>query len=169
MSHIRLLLAAASALALVACAPTAKKTDLSVLPPPETIDGAASAQSAGADFGANTGGTYPYGSANDVQTSNAGTGREDATISGPDGTIWLKPDVANESYRIDADNCYSFARAQIAHDARIESDAGAAINDSTGGGIGLVQLRQRMNQYARSNRVPRLFGQCMEAKGYSRG
>jgi hypothetical protein len=174
MSHIRLLLAVASALALAACAPSASKSDLSNPSPPAptatpaVISGAASAQSAGADFGANADGTYPYGQASGVQTSNAGSGRDDTTVSGPDGTIWLKPGAANETYRRDADSCYSFARAQNAHDARIESDSRAAFRDTTGG-IGLVQLRQRMSQFARSNRMPRLFGKCMEAKGYSRG
>jgi len=167
MRHISLLLAAASALALAACAPTTKSRD-SALPPPTEIGSTAPAQSAGTDFGANTGGTYPYGKAGGVQTSNATTGREDATITGPDGTIWLKPGTANERYQADADDCYSYARAQTDHDARIESDAGAAFKDSTGGS-GVIELRQRMSQFARTNRLPRLFGQCMEAKGYTRG
>lgn len=167
MRHIPLLLAAASALVLAACAPIATSR-VSAPPPPTAIDSAASAQSAGSDFGVNTGGTYPYGSAGGVQTGNASAGREDPTTIGPDGAIWLKPGTPNERYRTDADDCYSYARAQTDHDARIESDAGAAFNDSTGGS-GVIQLRQRMNQFARTNRLPRLFGQCMEAKGYTRG
>ena len=167
MRHISLLLVAASALALAACAPTTKSR-VSAPAPPTTIDSTASAQSAGADFSANTGGTYPYGKTGGVQTSNASAGREDPTTTGPDGAIWLKPDTANERYQADADDCYSYARAQNDHDARIESDAGAAFDDSTAGS-GVIQLRQRMNQFARTNRFPRLFGQCMEAKGYTRG
>ena len=168
MSHIRLLLAAASALALAACAPTGKSSPSVPPPSPTLTDSAAPAQSAGTGFGTNSGGTYPYGSADRVQTSNAGTGQEDPTVTGPNGAIWLKPGTTNQRYRADADDCYSYARAQTEHDARMESDAGAAFSDSTGG-IGVVELRQRMNNFARTNRLPRLFGQCMEAKGYTRG
>ena len=154
MSHVRLLLAVASALVLTACAPAAKYWASAPAPaPPPTVDSAASAQSVSADG---------------VQTSNASSRQQAPTIPGPDGAIWLKPDAASETYRIDADSCYSFARAQNAHDARIESDSNAAFRDSTSG-FGQIQLRQRMNQYARTNRLPRLFGQCMEAKGYTRG
>ncbi len=152
MSHVRLMLAIASVLVLSACAPAAKYWASAPAPPP-TIDSAASAQSVSVDG---------------VQTSNASSQRQVPTIPGPDGAIWLKPDAENEAYRIDADSCYSFARAQNEHDARIESDSNAAFRDSTSG-FGQVQLRQRMNQYARTNRLPRLFGQCMEAKGYTRG
>ena len=172
MRHIRLLLAVASALALAACAQTAPKSTFSVAPPSAAVNAVASPQSAGADLSTNTGGTYPYGQAIDTQTSNANAGasagQDYPTVPGPDGAVWLKPDAANETYRMDADSCYSFARAQLDHDARIERDAGAATRDSTAG-IGLVQLQRRMNQFARSNRVPRVFSQCMEAKGYTRG
>ncbi|MHA1599807.1 MAG: hypothetical protein ACTSW2_03190 [Alphaproteobacteria bacterium] len=167
MSHFRLLLAAASALALAACAPTGKSRIAAPLPP-TTTDSAVSAQSAATDIGANTGGTYPYGNAGGVQTSNAGAGQNARTSTGPDGAIWLKPDTPNARYRTDADNCYSYARAQTNHDARIESDSVAAFQDTTGG-IGVIELQQRMNQFARKNRMPRLFGKCMEAKGYTRG
>jgi hypothetical protein len=167
MNHIRLLPVVVFTLALAACAPPAKPR-ISAPPPPTAIDSTGSAQSAGTGFGANSGGTYPYGSAGGVQTSNASDGQEDGTVTGPNGVIWLKPGTANARYRADADDCYSYARAQTDHDARIESDSRAAFNDSTGG-IGVVELRQRMNHFARSNRMPRLFGQCMEAKGYTRG
>ena len=166
MSHFRLFLAAASALALAACAPAAKYRTSA--PPPTPVNSAGSTQSAGTDIGANSGGTYPYGSAGGVQTSNAGVGQDARTTTGPDGAIWLKPDTPNARYRTDADNCYSYARAQTDHDARIESDSGAAFRDATGG-IGVVELQRRMNHFARTNRMPRLFGKCMEAKGYTRG
>lgn len=168
MSHIRLLLAVASALALTACAPTEKSRFSGLAPAPAANYSAEPAQPAGAGLGTDTVGTYPDGNADGVQTSNAGAGREAPTTTGPDGTIWLKPDAANETYRIDADSCYSYALAQTNHDARIESDAGAVFNEPAGG-IGLVQLRRRMSNFARTNRIPRLFGDCMEAKGYTRG
>lgn len=166
MSPFRLLLAAVAVLGLAACAPTAK-SDISAPPASAPLDAAAPAPPPGAEVGADIGGTDPYGSAGGAPTGNAGAGAEDATISGPDGTIWLKPGAARDAYRNDADNCYGYARAQTENDARIESDSGAALRDSTGG-IGVVELQQRMNQYARGNRMQRLFGQCMEAKGYSR-
>ncbi len=165
MRYFSLLLAAAAVLALAACTPAAKS---GVSAPPTAIDSSESAQPAGPDSGANSGGTYPDGNAGGAQSTAAGSGPEDATFTGPDGAIWLKPDTPNERYRSDADDCYSYARAQTDHDARIESDTNAALHDTTGG-IGVVELRQRMNQFARTNRLPRLFGQCMEAKGYTRG
>ena len=159
MIDFRLLLAAASVLALAACTP-APSTPTSALPPPAT---APSASAAG-----NVGGTYPYGSAPTVQTGNAEAAQDSGTVVGPGGAIWLKSGTANERYRSDADDCYGYAQAQINHDARIESDADAAFGDRARN-TASVALQQQMSQFGRDKRLPRLFGQCMEAKGYTRG
>lgn len=163
MSHIHLLLAAAFVLALAACTP-APPAPTSALPPPATAPSAASA----GNVGANSGGTYPYGSAPTVQTSNAEAVQDSGTVVGPGGAIWLKPGTANEHYRSDADDCYGYAQAQINHDARIESDADAAFGDRARI-TASVALQQQMSQFGRDKRLPRLFGRCMEAKGYTRG
>jgi hypothetical protein len=167
MSHFRLLLAAASVLALAACAQT-PPTPASALPPPATAPSTAPASSAAGDAGSNSGGTYPYGSAAAVQTGTAETAPDSDAIVGPGGAVWQKSGTANERYRADADDCHGFALAQINHDAQIESDADAAFGDRLGN-TASTALRQQMSQYGREQRLPRLFGQCMEAKGYTRG
>jgi len=148
MNLLRLLLAAASVLALAACAP-APKPAVSV----STSNALTAPQ---------------IGAAPVEQSSTAAAGQSDSPIVGPDGAVWLKSGEKSERYRDDADNCFSFARARVDRDARFESDASAA-NSDFGGGTGLRDLRQRMNNFERENRMPRLFGQCMEAKGYTRG
>jgi hypothetical protein len=167
MVHFRLLLAATFVLALAACAP-AKPISSSALPPPASAQDTAPSASAAPDAGSNSGGTYPYGSATAVQTGNAAAAQDSGTVVGPSGAIWLKSGTANERYRSDADDCYGYAQAQINHDARIESDADAAFGDRARN-TASVALQQQMSQFAREKRLPRLFGQCMEAKGYTRG
>ena len=149
MNFPHLLLAAASVLALAACAPG---------PKPAVSAGPSDSLAAPPQPGA----------APTDRSSTAAPGQSEAPIVGPDGTIWLKSGEKSERYQEDADNCYSFARARVDRDARLESDAGAAISDFSTG-TGLRELRQRMNNFERENRLPRLFGQCMEAKGYTRG
>ena len=149
MNRLHLLLAAASVLALAACAPALKPGGPAATPGTLT----APPQSTAAPTG---------------QSGTTATEQSEDPIVGPDGTVWLKTGVKSERYRADADDCFSFARAQVDRDERFENDAGAAISDSSGGN-GLKELRQRMSQFERQNRLPRLFGQCMEAKGYTRG
>jgi hypothetical protein len=163
MTDFRLLLDAAIVLALAACTP-APPAPTTALPPPATAPGAPSAGNAGA----NSGGTYPYGSAPAVQTSNAEAAQDSGTVVGPGGAIWLKSGTANERYRSDADDCYGYAQAQINHDARIESDADAAFGDRARITASST-LQRQMSLFGREKRLPRLFGQCMEAKGYTRG
>ncbi len=82
-------------------------------------------------------------------------------------SLSLDPSITSEHYREDADSCYAYARGEIAHDARIESDVGAAFQ-SEAGGLGLAALRGRMSNFERTRRVPSLFNRCMAAKGYGR-
>ncbi len=166
-----LLVAAACALALSACAsaPPAPKT--SVPPPSATAGLDQPAATGGSVYGAaNTGGTYPYGT---TQTAGNGATQQaaaDATdeivVMGPDGTVWIRSGAVDARYQSDVDSCYAYARGQVAHDARIESDVGAAFQ-SEAGGLGLAALRGRMNNFERTRRVPSLFRSCMVAKGYS--
>ncbi len=132
---------------------------------------------------ANTGGTYPYGT---VQAAAQETTQgfaikvpqqapqqakaeitEGVVVMGPDGKVWLRAGGDNAAYRGDVDSCYAYARGQVAHDARIESDVASAF-DSDAAGFGLTELRGRMNNFERGNRVPALFSACMSAKGYNR-
>lgn len=167
-----LLVAAACAFALSACAsaPSAPKTEV---PPPSATAGADSSATAGGTSygGANVGGTYPYGA---VQKADTGTPQqanaqssEEIVVMGPDGTVWIRSGAADARYQSDVDSCYAYAQAQIDHDVRIESDVSAAFQ-SEAGGLGLASLRGRMNNFERSRRKPSLFNSCMVAKGYSR-
>ena len=103
----------------------------------------------------------------DANQQAATEATEGVVVMGPDGTVWIRSDASDEHYRTDADSCYAYARAQVVHDARIESDVGAAFQ-SEAGGLGLAALRGRMNNFERSRRIPSLFNSCMVAKGYSR-
>jgi hypothetical protein len=170
----RLSLAAAALAVLAACsggsaprtAAPAPEAALSAPPAPETGQ---------SGYGtANTGGTYPYGAVPPAgaeapaAAGQHGAGAEEGVIvHGPDGSVWIKPGATTERYRADVDSCYAYAQAQIAHDARIESDSGAAFPDANDG-FGLSALRGRMSNFERANRRPVLFSKCMEAKGYIR-
>jgi hypothetical protein len=136
---------------------------------------------------ANTGGTYPYGTGQATGTAQAdGTAQapaqgyainlpqqanaevtEGVVVMGPDGTVWLRSAGENPAYRGDVDSCYAYARGQVEHDRRIESDVASAF-DTDGDGFGLAALRGRMSDFERSNRVPVLFSTCMSSKGYNR-
>ncbi len=66
----------------------------------------------------------------------------------------------------DVESCYAYARGQVDHDVRIESDVASAF-DSDDAGFGTIVLRERMNDFERRNRVPVLFSSCMSSKGYN--
>ena len=101
-----------------------------------------------------------------AQETTVGT-TEEIVLMGPDGTVRIRPSTTSEHYREDADSCYAFARGEIAHDARIENDVGAAFQ-SEAGGLGLAALSGRMSNFERTRRIPSLFNRCMAAKGYGR-
>ncbi len=166
-----LLIAAACALALSACASAPPASKTSVPPPSATAGLEQPAATGGSSYGAaNTGGTYPYGTnqtagTGATQQAAAGAGDEIVVMS-PDGAVWIQSNTVDSRYQSDVDSCYAYARGQVAHDARIESDVGAAFQ-SEAGGLGLAALRGRMNNFERTRRVPSLFSSCMAAKGYS--
>ncbi len=172
-----LLIAAACALALSACASAPRVSKTSVPPPSATAGleqpvATGGSVSGGSVYGAaNTGGTYPYGT---IQTADTGAtpqapagAKDEIVIMGSDGTVWIRSGAVDARYQSDADSCYAYARGQVAHDARIESDVSAAFR-SEAGGLGLAALRGRMNHFERTRRVPSLLSSCMVAKGYSR-
>ncbi len=165
-------IAAACALALSACASVLPVSKTSVPPPSATAGLEQPAAVGGSSYGAaDAGGTYPYGTietADTGATQQAAAGAADGiVVMGPDGTVWIGSGAVDARYQSDVDSCYAYARGQVAHDARIESDAGAAFQ-SEAGGLGLAALRGRMNNFERTRRVPSLFSSCMVAKGYSR-
>jgi hypothetical protein len=174
-------IAAACSLALSACAsaPPAPRAGapatLAEAPPLASGMIQPTAAEASGYGAANTGGTYPYGTiqttdqgsaVNAPQQANAET-TEGVVVMAPDGTVWLRGGGENAAYQGDVDSCYAYARGQVAHDARIESDVATAF-DSDAAGFGLTALRGRMNNFERTNRVPALFSSCMLAKGYNR-
>jgi hypothetical protein len=184
-------IAAACVLALSACAsaPPAQRTRAAATvveaPPPTAADSMIqpAATQVSAYGAANTGGTYPYGTAQRTvqktaqafaikvpqqapQQANSDT-TEGVVVVGPDGTVWLRDAADDTAYQGDVDSCYAYARGQVAHDARIERDVASAF-DSGAGGFGLTELRGRMSNFERGNRMPALFSSCMMAKGYNR-
>ncbi len=167
-----LLIAAAAALALAACSFSPSAPNTSVPPSPPSLGLDQPAATAGPAYGVtNAGGAYPDGA---IWKGDSGVAQEttvetteEIVLMGPDGTVRIRPSTTSEQYREDADSCYAYARGEIAHDARIESDVGAAFQ-SEAGGLGLAALRGRMSNFERTRRVPSLFNRCMAAKGYGR-
>ena len=180
-------IAAACFLALSACAsvapPPRESAATAKVPPPAAADSkiqpAAAPDSAANTGGTNPGGTNPDGTdqaggqqvsqgstINAPQQANAET-TEGVVVLAPDGTVWSRGGGANSDYQGDVDSCYAYARGQVDHDARIESDVDAAFNSGSDG-LGLTALRGRMSNFERHNRVPALFNSCMIAKGYDR-
>jgi hypothetical protein len=182
-------IAAACFLALSACAsappPHRASGSAAKVPPPaasdSTVQPAAAPDSAAPDSAAKTGATDPYGTdqaggqqvsqgstINAPQQANAET-TEGVVVLAPDGTVWSRGGGANSDYQGDVDSCYAYARGQVDHDARIESDVASAFDSGSGSdGLGLTALRGRMSHFERHNRVPALFNSCMIAKGYDR-
>ena len=178
-------IAAACFLALSACAsappPPRASASAANAPPPAASGGTvqpAAAQDS-ADSAANTDGTDPYGTVqagaqqvgqesttNAPQQANAET-TEGVVVLAPDGMVWSRGGGANADYQGDVDSCYAYARGQVDHDARIESDVTSAFR-SDSDGLGLTALRGRMSNFERHNRMPALFNSCMVAKGYDR-
>ncbi len=156
-----LLIAAACAFALSACAsaPSAPKTEV---PLPSATAGADTSAAARAT----TYGADPKADTGVAQQANAQSS-EEIIVMGPDGTVWIRSGAADTRYQSDVDSCYTFAQARVDHDERIESDVSAAFQTEAGG-LGLASLRGRMNNFERSRRRPSLFNSCMVAKGYSR-
>ena len=178
MSHVQpILIAAACVLALSACA---SEYPVQRAPAPAAVAPAASEviqpTAEGSAYGAaNTGGTYLYGTgqAAGQETTQVVPQQANAEVTGgvvimgPDGTVWLRAVDDNPAYRNDVDSCYAYARGQVDHDVRIESDVASAF-DSDDAGFGTIALRERMNDFERGNRVPVLFSSCMSSKGYNR-
>ncbi len=166
MNFLKPLLAVAAASALAACSYSFQSSDApspALAPPAQpAATGATSAT------GANSGGTYPYGTATSVPLDMAaGSEQEGIVLVDPEGNVWVGSGRTDERYRADVESCYNYAQARVDHDARIESDVNAAFQTSARG-FGLSELRGRMSNFERTQRRPVLFTNCMVAKGYAR-
>lgn len=116
--------------------------------------------------GANSGGTYPYGTA---QPSGGATAKNGGgiVVRTPDGSLWRKNDIDEKRYRADIADCYSYAAAQMRHDELIQTDQNAAFDNlATSSRYSLVQ--SQVQSYDLKKRRTRLIGSCMKAKGYLR-
>ncbi len=92
-----------------------------------------------------------------------------AEVSEDGKTIWIKEGGGDDSQRqADISNCYAFARAQTARDARIHSDRVDTGRQAAMGGEE-VSFMNRMDEYQIDRQRDALFSRCMRAKGYSEG
>ncbi len=82
---------------------------------------------------------------------------------------WSKAGVTGEAKRADIDACYRFATAQIANDARIDSDIGAARGQVNSFQHRINNLNQQVDDHYYSRQRISKFGDCMRSKGYVRG
>jgi len=142
-------------------APVPRSTTGTALPPPDSGPAATSTVSPYGD--ANSGGTYPYGAV-------PGEGETAATepnvvVTDPQGNI-LSEQSPDAKYQETVDACYRFALARIARDVRMESDAAASL-DQYSEGLGLTDLRGRMQDFEQSGRRRELFERCMRERGYT--
>ncbi len=80
---------------------------------------------------------------------------------------WDKPGVSDKQRQADAESCYTFARATIEHDIRIDRDRTTGLLDQDRG-YGDVTLRQRMRRFSHGSQQTRLMNDCMTRKGYQR-
>ncbi len=81
-----------------------------------------------------------------------------------EAVIWTRSGANKTRTRSLIDNCYAFAQGRIAHDTRIESERSLGF-DTSSGGLGLIELRARMNAYERNRRFPLLVRECMKSEG----
>ena len=102
----------------------------------------------------------------------AGAPTADAPLAAPSGAAlppgeepWREVGVTRAQYREDVESCYAYAQGQIAHDERIEVESGAAF-EAYPSGLGVTELRGRMDRFERGNRRASLYSECMLAKGY---
>ncbi len=167
MNLLKPLLAAAAALALAAC--SSYTFQGAVAPSPAVATSVQPAAPGTASLGAaNSGGTYPYGTATSVPLETAaGSEPEGIVLMDPEGNVSVGSGRTDGRYRADVESCYTYAQARIDRDARIEDDVNAAFQSSARG-FGLRELRGRMNDFERTQRRPVLFTDCMAAKGYAR-
>ena len=166
MNMLKPLLAAAAVSVLAACSYSFQSN---AAPSPALAPPAQPATTGTTSFGgANTGGTYPYGTATTAPLDTAaGSEQEGIVLMDPEGNVWVGSGTMDERYRADVESCYSYAQARVDHDARIENDVNAAFQSSARG-FGLSELRGRMSNFERTQRRPVLFTNCMVAKGYAR-
>lgn len=172
-SAVPLLAAVAlTSLALAACstfygsaeptpAPASGSAAAAALPPPQPEGAATLGASPYGD--ANSGGTYPYGALPSVGEAEGTESK--VVITDPQGNI-LEEQAPDAKYQAAVDACYRFAQARIAHDVRMESDAAASL-DQYSQGLGLSELRGRMQNYEQTGRRRELFERCMRERGYT--
>ena len=161
-----LLIAAACALALSACASAPPVSKTSVPPPSATAGLEQSAAAGGSSYGAaNTGGTYPYGTNQTADTGATQQAAADASdgivVMGPDGTVWVQSGVDGARHQDDLDTCYFDAQGQVAFTSYSNRAPWATFLNVAGrrdaGGLRIAALDGRMND----------FDSCMVGKGYS--
>ena len=95
------------------------------------------------------------------------TSQPGVVLLAPDGTAWVKEGTPDQRTQAEIDDCYRYARAQIDHDVRVESDSQAAF-ESFPSGLGWTELQNRQRRFEQDNRRAVLFSNCMVARGYVR-
>lgn len=107
----------------------------------------------------------PEPSSTSEPPANAG---EPVIVKGPDGTTWQAETTKDEAaYQADIEDCYRYASALTARDARFIDDRNAGIDTLTNRSP-YSGLRQRVDEYDLRNRRTSLMSSCMESKGYAR-
>jgi hypothetical protein len=91
--------------------------------------------------------------------------QEKVVVTDSEGNI-VEEQAPDAEYQAAVDACYRFAQGRIAHDIRMESDARASL-DQYSEGLGLTELRGRMQDYERTGRLRELFERCMRDRGYA--
>ncbi len=85
----------------------------------------------------------------------------------PEVSGWTHPEIPLTRQQSDIENCYGYAAALVARDARIDEDRRQLLDDSNDL-LGLTTFAQRVDFYSEPRRRAKLFDRCMSARGYSR-
>ena len=148
---------------LVACDSSPRK---SAIPPsyePVPSGDAAAPSAPAAGTGANTGGTYPYGTAQPTAPAEG----EAPVVRTPDGRLWRKAGTTEDQRQADLAACYEVAAAQVRRDEQIMVDQDATMSDFSPSSR-MRPLQRQMQGHDLRNRRSRIMSSCLESKGYYR-
>lgn len=86
----------------------------------------------------------------------------------PEALVWSQPGVADARRQDDIESCYAFSRARVRSNRQIDQDISGNLSQSGSYNVAR-QFQGRLDDFEARNRESRLFGDCMESKGYVQG
>lgn len=88
----------------------------------------------------------------------------------PEGTsgsgVTAPAGVSDSQRQADVEDCYNYARSQVAHDVQIQDDRAGIFTESSRSETLYYQM-QKMTDYENEQHLDELYHSCMRSKGYS--